>query len=198
MTMSACSTGIYSIILGAMMIETGQADYVIAGSVDQCITEDAFKQMGKLRALSTRYNDTPEVASRPWDTGRDGLVLSEGGGLVLLSNKKSENTICKISSYAMTNDAYQVVVHPEGEQIARCMNIAVDKHGSNPDLINAHATSTPMGDTIELDAINRIGLGATSLQLQTQSQLGHMMGAAGIIVPLRAFKVYKQILSHLQ
>lgn len=188
MTMSACSTGIYSIILGAMMIETGQADYVIAGSVDQCITEDAFKQMGKLRALSTRYNDTPEVASRPWDTGRDGLVLSEGGGLVLLSNKKSENTICKISSYAMTNDAYQVVApHPEGEQIARCMNIAVDKHGSNPDLINAHATSTPMGDTIELDAINRIGLSNIPLTAN-KSQLGHMMGAAGIIEAIMSIK----------
>lgn len=188
MTMSACSTGIYSIILGAMMIETGQADYVIAGSVDQCITEDAFKQMGKLRALSTRYNDTPEVASRPWDEGRDGLVLSEGGGLVLLSSKKSENTICKISGYAMTNDAYQVVApHPEGKQIERCMSVALDKSSKTPDLINAHATSTPMGDYIELDAINRLGLGDVPITAN-KSQLGHMMGAAGIAEAILSIK----------
>lgn len=188
MTMSACSTGIYSIILGAMMIETGQADYVIAGSVDQCITEDAYKQMGKLRALSTQYNKDPLVASRPWDKGRDGLVLSEGGGLVLLSNKKSENTLCKISSYAMTNDAYQVVApHPEGEQIERCMDIAINKFGNKPDLINAHATSTPMGDYIELDAINRIGLGEVSITAN-KSQLGHMMGAAGIVEAILSIK----------
>ena len=181
MTMSACSTGIYSIILGAMMIETGQADYVIAGSIDQCIAEDAYKQMGKLRALSTQYNDTPSLASRPWDKGRDGLVLSEGGGLVILSNKISENTICKISSYAMTNDAYQVVApHPEGKQIERCMKQAISKANLNPDMINAHATSTPMGDYIELDAIKRIGLSEIPITAN-KSQLGHMMGAAGIV-----------------
>lgn len=188
MTMSACSTGIYSIILGAMLIETGQADYVIAGSVDQCITEDAFKQMGKLRALSTQYNKDPSMASRPWDKGRDGLVLSEGGGLVLLSNKQSKNTLCKISSYAMTNDAYQVVApHPEGEQIERCMRMAIKKYGSNPDLINAHATSTPMGDYIELDAINRAGLGSVPITAN-KSQLGHMMGAAGIVEAILSVK----------
>ena len=188
MTMSACSTGIYSIILGAMLIETGQADYVIAGSVDQCITEDAYKQMGKLRALSTQYNKDPLVASRPWDKGRDGLVLSEGGGLVLLSNKQSKNTLCKISSYAMTNDAYQVVApHPEGEQIERCMRMAIKKYGSNPDLINAHATSTPMGDYIELDAINRVGLGEVPITAN-KSQLGHMMGAAGIVEAILSVK----------
>lgn len=188
MTMSACSTGIYSIILGAMLIETGQADYVIAGSVDQCITEDAYKQMGKLRALSTQYNKDPLVASRPWDKGRDGLVLSEGGGLVLLSNKQSKNTLCKISSYAMTNDAYQVVApHPEGEQIERCMRMAIKKYGRNPDLINAHATSTPMGDYIELDAINRIGLGDVPITAN-KSQLGHMMGAAGIVEAILSVK----------
>ena len=188
MTMSACSTGIYSIILGAMLIETGQADYVIAGSVDQCITEDAYKQMGKLRALSTQYNKDPLVASRPWDKGRDGLVLSEGGGLVLLSNKQSKNTLCKISSYAMTNDAYQVVApHPEGEQIERCMRMAIKKYGRNPDLINAHATSTPMGDYIELDAINRVGLGEVPITAN-KSQLGHMMGAAGIVEAILSVK----------
>lgn len=178
MTMSACSTGIYSIIMGCMLIETGQADYVIAGSVDQCIAEDAFKQMGKLRALSTKYNNTPNKASRPWDQDRDGLVLSEGGALFLLTKDRTENTLCEIEKYAMTNDAYQVVApHPEGEQIKRCMRNTLTE---TPDLINAHATSTPMGDTIELDAINDLGLSDVYITAN-KSQLGHMMGAAGAI-----------------
>lgn len=178
MTMSACSTGIYSIIMGCMLIETGQADYVIAGSVDQCITEDAFKQMGKLRALTTKYNDNPKEASRPWDKDRDGLVLSEGGALFLLTKERTENTICAIEKYAMTNDAYQVVApHPKGEQIQRCMRNALTE---TPDLINAHATSTPMGDTIELDAISNLGLSDVYITAN-KSQLGHMMGAAGAV-----------------
>ena len=92
-----------------MMIEMGMLDNVIVGAVDQTIYEDAYKQMGKLRALSTKYNDTPEIASRPWDTKRDGLVLSEGGALFLLSNQKTDKTICKIDGYSMNNDAYQTV-----------------------------------------------------------------------------------------
>ena len=178
MTMSACSTGIYSIIMGCMLVETGQADYVIAGSVDQCIREDAFKQMGKLRALSTKYNNNPTVASRPWDKKRDGLVLSEGGALFLLTKEKTENTICEITKYAMTNDAFQVVApHPEGKHIERCMAQCID---GDPDLINAHATSTPMGDTVELDAIDRLGMKDVYITAN-KSQLGHMMGAAGAV-----------------
>ena len=179
MTMSACSTGLYSVIWGAMMIESGMCDEVIAGSVDWCITEEAFKQMCKLRALSTRYNDTPEIASRPWDTKRDGLVLSEGGALFVLSNTLKANTLCEIDGYHMTNDAYQVVApHPEGEQIERCMKETLK--GKTPGLINAHATGTPMGDYVELDAINRLGLEKVPL-VANKSQLGHLMGAAGSI-----------------
>ena len=181
MTMTACSTGMYSIILGCMLLETGQADYVIAGSVDKSVSFDSVMQMGKLRALSTRYNDTPKLASRPWDTKRDGLVMSEGGALFLLTNKKTENTICEIASYAMNNDAYQVVApHPEGTLIERCMSDAVMKAGHAPDLINAHATSTPMGDYIEIDAIRRIGLDDIPITAN-KSQLGHSMGGAGAI-----------------
>lgn len=177
MTMSACSTGIYSIIMGCMFIESGQADHVIAGSVEQCISSDAYKQMGKLRAMSTKFKDTPHVASRPWDTQRDGLVLSEGGALFWLSSQKTSETIAEITSYAMTNDAYQVVApHPEGIQIERCMHQALKN--KSPDLINAHATSTPMGDYIELDAIKRLGLHHSYITAN-KSQLGHMMGAAG-------------------
>ena len=179
MTMSACSTGLYSVIWGAMMIESGMCDEVIAGSVDWCITEEAFKQMCKLRALSTRYNDTPEIASRPWDIKRDGLVLSEGGALFVLSNTLKANTLCEIDGYHMTNDAYQVVApHPEGEQIERCMKETLK--GKTPGLINAHATGTPMGDYVELDAINRLGLEKVPL-VANKSQLGHLMGAAGSI-----------------
>lgn len=196
MTMTACSTGLYSIILGCMLLETGQADYVIAGAVDQSVSFDSIKQMCKLRALSTRYNDTPEIASRPWDTKRDGLVMSEGGALFLLTNKKTENSICEIAGYAMNNDAYQVVApHPEGTLIAQCMSQAIDKAGHNPDLINAHATSTPMGDYIEIDAIRRIGLGDVAITAN-KSQLGHAMGASGAIeCALSVFSLQNNIIT---
>ncbi len=180
MTMTACSTGMYSIILGCMLLETNQADYVIAGSVDQSVSFHSIKQMCKLRALSTKYNDTPNIASRPWDTKRDGLVMSEGGALFLLAKEKTNNTLCEIAGYSMNNDAYQVVApHPDGTQIAKCMEDLVNKT-CKPDLINAHATSTPMGDYIEIDAINRIGLGDIPITAN-KSQLGHAMGAAGSI-----------------
>lgn len=178
MTMTACSTGIYSIILGCMLLETGQADYVIAGSVDKSVSLDSVIQMGKLRALSTRYNDTPEIASRSWDEKRDGLVMSEGGAVFLLTNKDTGNALCTIDKYAMNNDAYQIVApHPEGKLIEECMRSALT---CEPDLINAHATSTPLGDYIEIDAINRLGLGHVPITAN-KSQLGHSMAASGAI-----------------
>ncbi len=181
MTTSACSTGIYSIIMGCMLIETGQADNIIAGAFDDSIAPDSYKQFGKLRALSTKYNDHPHKASRPWDTKRDGLVLSEGGAMFLLSNEKTPETLAEISGYSMNNDAYQVVApHPEGFMIEKCMKDAL-REGRGwrvPDLINAHATSTPMGDYIEIDAINRLGLQDVWITAN-KSQIGHLMGAAG-------------------
>ena len=179
MLSSACSTGLYSIIMGCMMIETGQADNIIAGAFDDSIYKDAYKQFGKLRALSTKYNETPEIASRPWDKDRDGLVLSEGGALFLLSKTKTEDTIAEISGYAMNNDAYQPVApHPDGTMIEKCMKDALFYR--TPDLINAHATSTPKGDYIEVDAINRLGLEDVWVTAN-KSQIGHLMGAAGAI-----------------
>lgn len=179
MTMTACSTGIYSVIWGAMLIETGVCDNVIAGSIESAIHEDGFKQMGKLRALTTKFNNTPEVASRPWDKDRDGLVLSEGGALFLLSKEKTENTICQIDGYSINNDAYQTVApNPTGEHIERCMSDALK--GRKPGLINVHATSTPMGDYAELDAVLRLGLDDVPI-CANKSQLGHCMGAAGAV-----------------
>jgi 3-oxoacyl-[acyl-carrier-protein] synthase II len=135
--------------------------------------------MGKLRALTTKFKENPYEASRPWDTKRDGLVLSEGGALFWLSSQKTSDTIAEITGYAMTNDAYQVVApHPEGKQIERCMRQVLKTR--KPDLINAHATSTPMGDYIELDAIKRLGLDDCYITAN-KSQLGHMMGGAGSI-----------------
>jgi 3-oxoacyl-[acyl-carrier-protein] synthase II len=177
MTSSACSTGMYSVIMGCMLIETGQADNIIAGAFDNSIAPDSYKQFGKLRALSTKFNNTPEKASRPWDTKRDGLVLSEGGAMFLLSNEKTPETLAEISGYSMTNDAYQVVApHPEGAMIEKCIKDTLN--GRIPDLINAHATSTPMGDYIEIDALNRLGLQDVWVTAN-KSQIGHLMGAAG-------------------
>lgn len=177
MTSSACSTGMYSVIIGCMLIETGQADNIIAGAFDNSVSPDSYKQFGKLRALSTKFNNTPEKASRPWDTKRDGLVLSEGGAMFLLSNEKTSETLAEISGYSMNNDAYQVVApHPEGVMIEKCMKDTLN--GRIPDLINAHATSTPMGDYIEIDALNRLGLQDVWVTAN-KSQIGHLMGAAG-------------------
>ena len=177
MTSSACSTGMYSVIIGCMLIETGQADNIIAGAFDNSIAPNSYKQFGKLRALSTKFNNTPEKASRPWDTKRDGLVLSEGGAMFLLSNEKTSETLAEISGYSMTNDAYQVVApHPEGAMIEKCIKDTLN--GRIPDLINAHATSTPMGDYIEIDALNRLGLQDVWVTAN-KSQIGHLMGAAG-------------------
>ena len=177
MTSSACSTGMYSVIIGCMLIETGQADNIIAGAFDNSIAPNSYKQFGKLRALSTKFNNTPEKASRPWDTKRDGLVLSEGGAMFLLSNEKTPETLAEISGYSMNNDAYQVVApHPEGAMIEKCIKDTLNGH--IPDLINAHATSTPMGDYIEIDALNRLGLQDVWVTAN-KSQIGHLMGAAG-------------------
>ena len=179
MTSSACSTGLYSIIMGCMLIETGQADNIIAGAFDNAIHPETYKQFGKLRALSTKFNDTPEKASRPWDSKRDGLVLSEGGALFLLSNTKTSDTLAEISGYAMNNDAYQIVApHPDGTMIEKCMKDTLK--GRIPDFINAHATSTPMGDYIEIDALNRLGLQDVWVTAN-KSQIGHSMGSAGAV-----------------
>ena len=179
MSMTACSSGLYSIIMGCMLIETGQADHVIAGAVDQTIDANSYKQLCKLRALSTKYNNAPETASRPWATSRDGFVLSEGGALFLLSNTRTPDTLAEISGYGMTNDAHAVVApHPAGTEIERCMRLALKN--KVPDLINAHATGTPMGDYLEIDAINRLGLSNTWITAN-KSQLGHLMVGAGAI-----------------
>ena len=178
-SLAACSTGLHNVIVGCMLLETGQADYVIAGAVDRVVQHDAYQQMGKLRALTTKYNDTPKLACRPWDVERDGIVLSEGAGMMLLTNKKTNNTLAEIGGYGMTNDAYQVVApHPDGIAVEQCMTLALN--GEKPDLINAHATGTPMGDYVEVETIRRMGMGDIPITAN-KSQLGHMMSASGIV-----------------
>lgn len=178
-SLAACSTGLHNLIIASMLLETGQADYAIAGSVDRVIQQDAYKQMGKLRALTTKFNDTPEQSCRPWDVKRDGIVLSEGAGLMLLSKHKTSEAIAEIAGYSMTNDAHAVVApHPEGAVIEQGMSLALK--GQKPDLINAHATGTPMGDYVEVETIRRMGMGDIPITAN-KSQLGHMMSASGIV-----------------
>jgi 3-oxoacyl-[acyl-carrier-protein] synthase II len=178
-SLAACSTGLHNVVVACMLLETGQADYAIAGSVDRVVQQDAYRQMGKLRALTTNFNDTPELSCRPWDVKRDGIVLSEGAGLMLLSKEKTSNTLAEIGGYGISNDAYQVVApHPDGEAIEQCMSIALK--GETPDLINAHATGTPMGDYVEVETIKRMGMGHIPLTAN-KSQLGHLMSASGIV-----------------
>jgi 3-oxoacyl-[acyl-carrier-protein] synthase II len=178
-SLAACSTGLHNVVVACMLLETGQADYAIAGSVDRVVQQDAYRQMGKLRALTTNFNDTPELSCRPWDVKRDGIVLSEGAGLMLLSKEKTSNTLAEIGGYGISNDAYQVVApHPDGESIEQCMSTALK--GETPDLINAHATGTPMGDYVEVETIKRMGMGHIPLTAN-KSQLGHLMSASGIV-----------------
>ena len=185
-SLAACSTGLNNVIVACMLLETGQADYAIAGSVDRVVQQDAYRQMGKLRALTTKFNDTPELSCRPWDVKRDGIVLSEGAGMMLLSKEKTSNTLVEIGGYGISNDAYQVVApHPEGEAIEQCMSLAL--RGETPDLINAHATGTPMGDYVEVETIKRMGLGNIPLTAN-KSQLGHLMSASGIVESIVSVK----------
>ena len=185
-SLAACSTGLHNVIVACMILETGQADYAIAGSVDRVVQQDAYRQMGKLRALTTKFNDTPELSCRPWDVKRDGIVLSEGAGMMLLSKEKTSNTLVEIGGYGISNDAYQVVApHPEGEAIEQCMSLAL--RGETPDLINAHATGTPMGDYVEVETIKRMGLGNIPLTAN-KSQLGHLMSASGIVESIISVK----------
>jgi len=189
-SLAACSTGSHNLITGCMLIETGMADYAIVGSVDRVIQQDAYRQMGKLRALSTNFNDTPELASRPWDIKRDGIVLSEGAGLMLLSKEKTNGTLAEVAGYSMSNDAFQVVApDPTGSVIEHTMLSAL--MGETPDLINAHATGTPMGDYVEAEAIRRMGMGDIPITAN-KSQLGHLMSASGIVEAILSVKSIKE------
>lgn len=188
-TVSACATGADSIGEALEMIRRGRADVVIAGGTEAAVCEIGIAGFNSCMALSTR-NDEPQRASRPFDSGRDGFVLGEGAGLVILESlehaeKRGANVIAELAGYGASSDSHHVTQpHPEGEGAARAMKWALDDANLAPeqvDYINAHGTSTPLNDKFETIAMKRMyGDHAYKLSISsTKSMTGHLLGAAG-------------------
>jgi 3-oxoacyl-[acyl-carrier-protein] synthase II len=185
---SACATGAESIAWAFDMIRTGRADVVIAGGTEAVIHPLPIAGFASMRAMSTR-NDEPEKASRPFDKGRDGFVLGEGAGVIVLeradhARARGARVYARLAGAGMTSDGYDIVQpHPEGEGAVRAIQTALRDAGISPrDVVhvNAHATSTPVGDLAEIVALHR-ALGEHVVVTSTKSMTGHLLGAAGAV-----------------
>ena len=180
---SACSTSAHCIGHAAELIQMGKQDIVFAGGGEEVhwALTSMFDAMG---ALSTNYNATPETASRAYDANRDGFVISGGGSILVLeeyehAKARGATIIAELTGYGATSDGYDMV-QPSGEGALRCMQMALAEHGGDVDYINAHGTSTPVGDTRELEAIKTAFAGKTVPPISsTKSLTGHALGAAG-------------------
>lgn len=188
-TVSACATATHSIGDAYHIIKRGDADAMIAGGTESTVTPLGIGGFAVMKALSVR-NDSPETASRPFEKNRDGFILSEGAGIVILeeyesAKKRGAKIYAEIVGYGMTGDAYHMTAPtPNGEGAARCIKMALDNAGVRPDqvnYINAHGTSTPYNDLYETMAIKTIfGEHAKKLMISsTKSMTGHLLGAAG-------------------
>ncbi|HEY5655105.1 MAG TPA: beta-ketoacyl-ACP synthase I [Woeseiaceae bacterium] len=181
---SACATSAHCIGAAAEQIQLGKQDIVFAGGGEEedWLLTSLFDAMG---ALSTRYNDSPEMASRPYDVDRDGFVIAAGGGMVVVEElqhalARGAKIYAEIVGYGATSDGYDMVA-PSGEGAARCMQIARSTVDSPIDYINTHGTSTPVGDTCELGAIRDVFGADIPRFSSTKSLCGHSLGATGVI-----------------
>ncbi|SCE71977.1 3-oxoacyl-[acyl-carrier-protein] synthase II [Micromonospora matsumotoense] len=185
---SACATGAEAIALGLDMIRSGRADVVVAGGTEAVIHPLPIAGFSSMRAMSTR-NDEPEQASRPWDKSRDGFVLGEGAGIVVLERAdhaaaRGAHIYARLAGAGITSDGYDIVQpHPEGAGAIRAIAKAIaDADVAKADIVhvNAHATSTPVGDLAEIKALHR-ALGDHPVLTATKSMTGHLLGAAGAL-----------------
>jgi 3-oxoacyl-[acyl-carrier-protein] synthase II len=188
---TACTTSTHAIGLGMRAIQYGDADVIVAGGGEMATTRCGLGSFGQAKALSTR-NDAPREASRPWDKDRDGFVLSDGGGAVLLeelehARRRGANIYAELVGFGMSGDAFHITAPPEdGEGAMIAMRNALRDAGLNPgevQYVNAHATSTPLGDKAETVALKRaFGEHAPRLAVSsTKSMTGHLLGAAGVV-----------------
>jgi 3-oxoacyl-[acyl-carrier-protein] synthase II len=187
---TACAASLQAIGDGARMIRAGETDVAVCGGAESCIERVSLGSFAAARALSTHFNDEPERASRPFDVRRDGFVMSEGSAILVIEAlehalARGAEPLAELVGYGTTSDAYSMAAAPaDGEGLQRCMRLAIDAAGIEPEdvgHINAHATSTPLGDAAELTAIRGVFNGAPVSITSTKSSTGHLLGAAGAV-----------------
>ena len=188
---SACASGAEAIAMAADMIREGRADVVLAGGTEACIHPLPIAAFAAMKAMSTR-NDEPEAASRPYDKARDGFVLGEGSGVLVLESEeharaRGARIYCAVAGHGMTSDAHHIAQpEPTGAGVSRALQFALENAGIAPDdvrHVNAHATSTPQGDVAEVVALrNVLGSAVDHIAVSaTKSMTGHLLGAAGAV-----------------